>query len=226
MNKDTIREHTFLSNQFSEESVILDLGSHKGEFSIEFASKYLYKKIIAVEANPELFEETLAASSNVKNLYAINAVVSNTSSTSGSFYVNPKLPETSSEIQSMADELWWYTEETSDIDLNPTQKINVQYLTLENIISEFNLDRIDLIKMDIEGSEWEILSNLSKAQSDIIIQISVEFHDFYGKKYREKSIKAIDHLKKLGYTFEHKPGYWGFGTPYADCIFYKKEATI
>jgi FkbM family methyltransferase len=52
---------------------------------------------------------------------------------------------------------------------------NVKVTTIAEIMSEFNIDKFELIKMDVEGMEYEILSNLPDNCSK---QISIEFHDF------------------------------------------------
>jgi FkbM family methyltransferase len=221
MKKDTIRGHTFIPSYLTNDSYILDLGSHKGEFSLELAKKYDYKKIITIEANPELVKITRKNTSSVRDIIVIEGMISSSTNSSSDFYINSNLPEASSAINEIADEQWWFTEETNNIDYKPIKRILVSNYNLHDLIKKYEINEIGLIKMDVEGSEWDILNNFDENLAKKVKQISVEFHDFYGKKYREKSASVIHHLKQLGYKFEHKPGFWGFGTPYADCIFYK-----
>lgn len=50
------------------------------------------------------------------------------------------------------------------------------------ILQQSCIDRFDLVKLDCEGSEYEILWNWP---SRAALQISVEFHDFLGMRPRE-----------------------------------------
>jgi len=45
-------------------------------------------------------------------------------------------------------------------DLDHENKINVNGKTLKSIMKEFNLARVDFLKMDIEGSEFAVLENI------------------------------------------------------------------
>jgi FkbM family methyltransferase len=64
-------------------------------------------------------------------------------------------------------------------------------------------DHIDLLKMDIEGSEYEVLENCLKA-SVRIKQICVEFHDFYPDISKMTTVRTITKLKRAGFTLIHK----------------------
>ena len=57
---------------------------------------------------------------------------------------------------------------------------------------------IDVLKMDIEGSEYEALEEILKSQVTID-QIVVEFHERFFEYGKEKTIKAINSLNENGY---------------------------
>jgi Methyltransferase FkbM domain len=56
------------------------------------------------------------------------------------------------------------------------QKHPVRAVTIDEIIKEFGLGRIDLLKIDVEGSEKEIFDN-SEAWISSVDVICVELHD-------------------------------------------------
>jgi len=66
-----------------------------------------------------------------------------------------------------------------------------------------NHDHIDLLKMDIEGFEYEILDSCLRIGLNIK-QICVEFHDFYPNISKLKTFHTITHLKQNGFTLIHK----------------------
>ena len=72
----------------------------------------------------------------------------------------------------------------------------------------------DLIKVDIEGAEYEAIMALTKA---IAKQISIEFHLHTGIYQEAQVEEMVAHLEKLGYTtVSHEktsdhglpPNYW------------------
>jgi len=69
---------------------------------------------------------------------------------------------------------------------------------LSTIMQELGHTRIDLLKMDIEGAEYEVIDDI--AVSGIRPrQILVEFHHRFPNVGIEKTRKAIDTLKSMGY---------------------------
>ena len=78
-----------------------------------------------------------------------------------------------------------------------SEPINVKLKTLDTISNELCLNQIDILKMDIEGSEYQILQNLP---NDITIrQILVEFHNRNFKNGNSLAKQTIKNLHKKGY---------------------------
>ena len=84
------------------------------------------------------------------------------------------------------------------------------------------IDANDLLKVDIEGAEWDLFDSLSDEDFAKIGQITVEFHDFVFPSMRERSEKIIKRLKDMGFSFISKEKHWHHGTPYGDCLFYRE----
>jgi FkbM family methyltransferase len=64
-------------------------------------------------------------------------------------------------------------------------------------------DDISLIKMDIEGSEYNVLNNL-KNIPDSVRQLCIEFHHFCTSYSIEDTNNIISNLKALGFNHYHK----------------------
>ena len=76
--------------------------------------------------------------------------------------------------------------------------ISVPVKRLGTIMKELGHDRIDVLKMDIEGAEYEVIEDIS--QSGIRPrQILVEFHHRFPGVAVRRSKEAIDRLRSMGY---------------------------
>jgi FkbM family methyltransferase len=77
--------------------------------------------------------------------------------------------------------------------------ISVQIRSLNDITKELGHNRIDVVKMDIEGAEYDVLDDILKTKIPIG-QILVEFHDRFFPDGREKTRQAINNLKAHGFS--------------------------
>jgi FkbM family methyltransferase len=102
-------------------------------------------------------------------------------------------------------------------------EITVRMVTLEDIFSLYHLEKIDLLKVDIEGEEWNLFEKFSKHDFERIYQISVEFHDFLDPSLRRRTERSIKILKELGYSFIYAGTGYMYGTPFFNCLFYNKK---
>jgi len=90
-----------------------------------------------------------------------------------------------------------------NIDDKQATKINrqgtgIDCYTLKSISQRFNVKMWDLIKMDIEGSEYEIIMSLNEPPAK---QLSIEFHLHTGA-YKIFEMNMMENkLKSLGYEF-------------------------
>lgn len=84
-------------------------------------------------------------------------------------------------------------------NVNVQNGINVELKTLEDTAAFLGHKRIDVLKMDIEGSEYDVIENI--VRTDIFIgQILVEFHDRFFENGTEKTIRVLDLLKEKGFV--------------------------
>ena len=59
----------------------------------------------------------------------------------------------------------------------------IQVKTLEEVVLENKLEKIDFLKIDCEGAEYLMLENTPDYIFDRIVTISMEFHDLKDSKY-------------------------------------------
>jgi FkbM family methyltransferase len=82
--------------------------------------------------------------------------------------------------------------------INNSNSINLRFDSLSNIMKDNNHLKLDLLKMDIEGAEYEVIDHIQKNNIDIK-QVLVEFHPHFEKDGKKKTKKAIEKLEKMGY---------------------------
>ncbi|AFZ34374.1 methyltransferase FkbM family [Stanieria cyanosphaera PCC 7437] len=172
----SIRGHHFYTRFINENSNIIDLGSHLGQFS-EQVSKKFKCKCFAVEAFPDLFKKIKETELIKKFNYAISI-----SDEPVSFNISDNLE----------------ANHISKFSSNNTQTIVVQGITFENFIKKYNIKYIDLLKVDIEGAEIDLFNSISDESLKKIKQITIEFHDFVFPIEKEVNL-IIKRLSVLGF---------------------------
>lgn len=181
---DRLRGHTIFTSSLMSGSVVIDAGAHKGEFSLQLTEKYGCSCYL-VEANPMLAAEL---PSSLKG--TINAALSDQDGIV-KFSIEENL-EASQVISAPSVEL---------VDSKKGDEIvEIESMSLETLLRRFHLSKIDLLKLDIEGAEFPLLSSVKGELLSSISQITVEFHDFkpefQGQQLYEK---CRDRLVSLGF---------------------------
>lgn len=92
-------------------------------------------------------------------------------------------------------------------NLNKTSDyFNAKVKPLTTIMAELGHDHIDLLKIDIEGAEYEVLENIVAKQIPVSA-ICVEFDENFMKNidsdYLKRIIQSVESLRKVGYKLAH-----------------------
>lgn len=174
-------DHYFLGHQFEEifktriyksyledkkEAVVLDIGGNLGLFSL-YASKYA-KQVYIVEPDPELAEliNQQLMFNEIKNVKIINKALY-IENKPFPFYRNPNRTMNSLH-QAVASEAY--------------PPITVEAITLDSLFEQEGIEHVDLMKLDIEGTEIEVLSSVGfKNVADKIDVVVTERHAWAGR---------------------------------------------
>lgn len=70
------------------------------------------------------------------------------------------------------------------------ESIKVDMRSLKSIMSQLEHNNIDLLKMDVEGSEFEVIHSLSYSECEKVGQICLEIHE----RFFDKPIAMLWHL--------------------------------
>jgi FkbM family methyltransferase len=186
----------------NEDIIIVDLGACMGEFTNEMNKLYKVKKSIMVEANPTNFYKL----ENKENYVLYNKVIASENDKIVEFYEDSNSPYNGSNHFNYFNGI----------------KHEIKSITLEKIIEENNLEYIDILKVDIEGSEYDVMPNIKDETYSIIRQITIEFHDFIDVNLKSKTQEIINKLKNLGFSHVSKPIVYMNNSDNYDVLFFKK----
>lgn len=129
-----VYEHYF---RVEKDETVLDIGAYVGSFSIAVAKRV--KKVLAIEPDPKNYACLQRNVSKLANVQTVRKAVWD-SKKELKLYLDPRYPIAHSVV------------------IPPGSKfINVEADTLDNIVSELGFDKVDFIKMNIEGAELEAL---------------------------------------------------------------------
>lgn len=165
-------EIDILSKFIKKNKVIIDIGANIGNHSIAF-SKFS-KKVYAFEAHPRTFEILKFNCSNFKKIKLFNIGISDKKGI-----------------------LFFKKKKTSNIGGYSLSKLGTVKSKIQKLDSLIKLKKeIELIKIDIEGHEYQALIGMKKIIKNNNCLLMVEFFDEKIKKRRE----ITNFLKKNGFT--------------------------
>ncbi len=164
---------------------ILDIGAHVGIFSI-YAHPYA-KKIYAIEPSTEHFlslQQNIVANELV-NVEAVQVAVGNENKTVD-FFSNPTNKTMNSAKPAGWQEGWG--------------KEQVSMITLDKLFEENKIEHVDFMKLDVEGSEFEVICGTGfERVAHKIDMVLTEVHSWAGRKPNQ----IVEGFKNNG--FEVKP---------------------
>jgi FkbM family methyltransferase len=161
--------------------IIIDAGANIGFTTLYFAKQYPTTKIFSLEPDKENFEYLKKNTSGYKNLIPIQSALWNKVGTI--------------EIKDNGYGVRGYmTEEGSSTESSAS---SIPSTTLEALIKENNVTTIDILKMDIEGSEKEVFSVGTEKWLPITKCLIIELHDRMKSGCSQAVFKALAH-----YNFE------------------------
>jgi len=178
-----------------ENGCVVDIGANLGMFTI--CSNFIAKnvKVYSFEPLPPTFELLKLNSSLYKNhIKLFNCGISNKKETvSFKYYPNATiLSSRYSEEKDVSETVKQYILNSEDFAQNEYTEENIQELlkerlvteefdcelkTLSQIISDENIEKVDLLKIDVEKSELDVLEGISEKDWKKIKQLVLEVHD-------------------------------------------------
>jgi len=173
----------------NENSVCIDLGAFHCEWSIKISEMYNSPKIYAFEASPSIYKIGVNNISNNPNICLYNFGA-------GKEHQNAKI--NIGPAQGVSTSLFVLTDIQEDAVIKP----------IKDIFNELNISEIDLMKINIEGSEYDVLECLIENDMHLKIKnLQIQFHRI-GDNYEERYKNITQMLSKSHQTTYYFPYIW------------------
>jgi len=185
----------YLISLLPSSPTVIDIGANAGFFDILLLSKLKDSKIYAYEPVPSnvLYIESLLKENNWIRSQVKLFPKAVTGADSGGLEL---FMEDTADNQVVASVF-------NGFNVNNTKKIKVESITLTQIINDIGSKTIDLLKMDCEGSEYDIVYNTPKELFERITNLFIEVHDIDKEK---NNIQYFDsYIKSMGYKTTYSP---------------------
>ncbi len=152
------REKAYRTNypNLNEQSVIFDLGGYQGQWASDMYAQYL-AKIYVFEPHP-------VYAKNIEKRFQKNKSVQ---------VFNYGLGAKEEQMMLSTDE------ESSSVFVKGKNQVAIQIKTAATFIKDHQIDKIDLMKINIEGGEYQLLDHLiSTGLITKIKDLQIQFHHF------------------------------------------------
>jgi FkbM family methyltransferase len=177
--------------------IFLDMGANEGFFTVMGAKLCgPHGRVVAVEPQNRMIpiiRENLRLN-GLNNVSIVNAAVSDTIGT-GTIYLFPDINTGASGVT--------YTPHYRV----PTQAVPTRALT--QILDDADLPHVDLMKVDIEGSEWEMIhGSLEAFSTHRIRSMTMEIHNGILQRRGLDGAELVRKLDSCGYRIDKTHGPW------------------
>ena len=188
-----LEEKEFMKKTSKNGGIILDIGSNIGYHTTMLAKENANSKIISIEASPTIFKilKENCNANKFTNIIFYNNAITDQDDLEITFYNRDSMSTTNKLV---LDD--WQVPEY-DIKQEKTKTI-----TIDTILEREKIDKVLLLKMDIEGGEVVALTGAKSSLEQKKIQnLMIEYHSYSNRDYIENL------LKKLGYsiTLQERP---------------------
>lgn len=169
-----------------QNDIVVDIGAQIGTFTVYAAQRAHGGKVFAYEPLPENFEflNQNIKLNHLKNVISFQLAVSSTSG--GGYLFIQKHNSGGHSVYNSGND----------------KKISIEKITLGEIFTQNKIEKIDFLKIDTEGSEYDILLNASKDILSKIGKIIIEYHDYYNHGHNYHDIET--YLKASGFKVKTK----------------------
>lgn len=211
-------EFDFFQQVFGERPIVIfDVGANRGSTVNKFIAKLNYSLICAFEPNEKLFDELKSQFSHISDITLFNVGISNQTGNL-EFNVN-KGVDTSSFLSSSITGL------SSDSQVETIQHLMIPVTTLDEVVTEQQIDFINLLKLDIQGSELNAFKGAQRLLSEKRIDV-IYTEAYFIPQYVDQPLfpEIVAFLSGYGYQLQdiYNPIYGNGKLAWCDAVFVRE----
>jgi FkbM family methyltransferase len=159
-NKDNKEKDLNITYNINNTSVVFDVGTYKGDWAEQIFNKYNCS-IYCFEPIKEFYENICNRFKSNKKIHVFNYAVGG---------------------KTRKDKIIFLKDGSSLYQMG-NKKLDILVKSVDNVLNDLNLSMIDVIKLNVEGAEYEILDHMIltgdiKKFNNLFIQFHREVHNY------------------------------------------------
>jgi FkbM family methyltransferase len=201
-------ETRMIKSIVKEGMTVIDIGANIGYFSMLMANLVGPRgKVYSFEPNPKMFrrlQKNIEINTNLSGQITINQVAIGEKEGKANFFCPPPGSEGLGGLK-----------DTKRISIDNV--INVDVITLDKFIDDKNVQKLDFIKLDVEGGEFDVLKGAKGILNKYHPTILFEGEEENTTAYNYRVFQLLSYLENLGYIVK-KAGNVNFIAIPSDCF--------
>lgn len=172
-----------MSYPLTSDSVVVDAGGFEGEWSYNIYSRF-QSNIYLLEPIKDFYNKAKSRFIDIPKVTTLNYAVSNKTC----------------DAQMAVDGYG-----SSFFDLEPEKVEEVKCLDIKEFLDTYNIASIDLLKLNIEGSEYDVLERLLELNLlSTVKDIEIQFHSYFpeAKVRRDAILEQLSHTHERSWNYE------------------------
>lgn len=204
-----------LKQRLPANAVIFDVGCFRGQYTRHLIESCAHGESLRVF----MFDGNPASTSYIQDLLsgriAFHCVALSDTNGELPFYINTLIPSSGTGLSELVKDSTWSTSRSwlaKALGMMPKgvgreamfERTFVKAQTLDSFVTEHSIERINLLKIDVEGAEWNVLEGARESLSKGIIDlVQVEILD-RKKSHAEKCARICSYLNQYSFRLHAK----------------------
>ena len=197
-------------NNFKDFEIFFDIGAHEGESIILFSKNFNIKRIFSFEPSPVNFKKLSQNKRFIQNKFQdleINLENYALGSEKRKLLMKQLSETSSSTINNIDQNSKYFKKKNTFLNLkkneNLIEEVEINQITLSDYLEQKKILKIDFLKIDTEGYEFNVLVGMGKYLQNVnLIMFEHHYHDMLIKDYSFSDIHDL--LKKNNFNQIYK----------------------
>ncbi len=199
-------------NDFKDFEIFFDIGAHEGESIILFSENFNIKRIFSFEPSPVNFKKLSQNKRLIQEKFQ-NLEINLENYALGSKkkkILMKQLSETSSStINNIDQNSKYFKKKNTFLNLkkneNFMEEVEINQITLFDYLEQKKIFKIDFLKIDTEGYEFNVLAGMGKYLQNVnLIMFEHHYHDMLVKNYSFGDIHDLLRKNNFSQIYKYK----------------------